>query len=408
MSNSLPADVVLFVLDHLDFDLNWSAYHANEMEGYHGWPAFHLLSLHACSLVCRLWAALAQPLLFRHVLLRTAGQIQAFVAAIAGSTDRCRRLKEHVRRITISVTSGHCEGGKTLSTVPVTVQKPPEYEVGTSAAGTTDDLVQVLRHCPSRGLHHLAVRVNDLMGFNDSVGHVALDQSALDKLENPPSITCLSVETSSDQPNIAPWQLLRMFAPSIRILALLGGGRIPDYKGPSLQLHLYEFIWMKTRSLGWRSIPPLLTSSRGYLKVINIRGPKVKVTKILDEHCQDLQSIWVSVMPRRSGFPPRDWSRFPQLRQLIMYRIGGLYQLDFPEHMQHLGTVQARPVLGEGDTVGDEELWINLVRHLPSLRVVNVSPATKNFIEGEMMSRGIEVRTAYWVGYCFGGCWCAY
>jgi hypothetical protein len=407
MSISLPADIVLFVLDRLDFGLKWSHNHSSKMEGYYGSPAFHLPTLHACSLVCRLWAALAQPLLFRHALLRTGDQTQAFVAAIAGSTDRGRRLKESVRRITIYVTSGHWTIGKSSLLPSITVQKPSEDGKRVSAAGTTDDLVQLLRHCPSRGLHHLTVVANDLLDFNDDLGYVALDQSALDKLENPPSITCLSVETNSDQPNIAPWQLLRMFTTSIRILALLGDGRIPDYKGPFLQLHLYEFIWMKTRSLGWNSIPPLLTSSRGHLKAINIRGPKVNVREIIDEHCQDLQSICVSDMGRWSGFPPQDWTRFPQLRQLVMHRIilcdnGRPFPLDLPGCVQHLGTVVGRSDAGEGDTLHEEELWIQFVRHFPNLRVVNIPPAMRNVGEGEMAKRAVETRTKYWVG-CFLG-----
>jgi hypothetical protein len=407
MSDSLPVDIVLFVLEHLDFELNFSCGYTSEMDGYHGVPTFHLPTLHACSLVCRLWAELAQPLLFRHALLHTRKQVQFFLAAIAGNTERCTRLKESIRRITIHVTSGHWAVGTTSSTIPVTVERPSEYKKGVPTAGTTDDLVRMLRCCPRRGLHHLTVVADDLMDFSGDSSYVALDQNALNKLESPPPITCLSVKTRSDQPNIAPWQLLRMFAPSVRILALLGSGRIPDYEGPSLELQLYEFIWMKTRSLGSNCITPLLGTSRGYLKALTIRGPKVDVGTILDEHCQHLQSICVYVMGYRSGFPPSDWTRFTQLRQLIMDNIVGdeddrRYQLDLPECMQHLGKFLSGFDIGENDSLREGELWSNLVRRLPNLRVVNVPPETRNFIEDEMMQRGIEIRTEHWVGGLLG------
>jgi hypothetical protein len=313
------------------------------------------------------------------------------------------RLKGFIQRITIHVASGHWAVGTTSSMIPITTQKPAEYEEGASDAGTTDDLVRVLSCCPSRGLRHLTVVVDDLMEFSGNSEYVALDQAALNKLENPPSITCLSVKTESDQPNIAPWQLLRMFVPSVRILALLGSGRIPDYVGPSLELQLYEFIWMKTRSLGWDCISPLLRSSCGHLKALTIRGPKVDVDTILDEHCLHLQSICVYVMGYGSGFPPSDWMRFPQLRQLIMVKISGdddhrQHRLDLPGCIQHFGASQSGFNVGENDGLREEELWIDLVRRLPSLRVVSVPPEMKNLIEGEMTRRGIEIRTAYWVG----------
>ncbi|EIN11208.1 hypothetical protein PUNSTDRAFT_42543 [Punctularia strigosozonata HHB-11173 SS5] len=399
MAAALSApEILLMVLEHLDFHPLPSITVANRMHGYTGWPVFDVGAVRAFSEVCRSWAALAQPLLFRHAVLRKRRHVLSSLAAIIhGSKTRGRLLRDAVYRITLSVGPDEEDAHA--------IQRRPSSSDGLFLGENLDqppnthDLVNLLRSCPDRGLQLLCV--NSVRGkLNGRQPHseeahldtLGLDERALRALKAPPSVTCLSVSTCSDKPDRTPWQLLSLLAPTIKILALTGTGHIPEYNGPALtQLRLNEFIWMKERAEGWSTIPYILSSSIGHLRSIEAEGTHIHPADVLQQHRMHLESVRITQM-RSVSSPQQAWLSYPRLKELILdtsdYHAprGEGQTLLASETMQHLA----------GRISDDLELWHAVMERLPNLRTVTVGwKDDVRGLEAECAAQSIEVRSGF-------------
>ncbi|EIN12740.1 hypothetical protein PUNSTDRAFT_42253 [Punctularia strigosozonata HHB-11173 SS5] len=396
----LPTDVLLMVLERLDFKLSPSPTLMNDMHAHNSHSALDSHSLRAFSEVCKLWASLAQPLLFRHVVLHRARQVYRFLAATKSSTKRGRQLRAAVCRITIylgSETSFRAElYGMGYLQQKYLTERPNSREFS-----------KLLRSWPPSSLYQLCVLsvkgkpgspLSTIEAQRDTFG---LDKNEMKRIKKALSVTCLTLHSCSEKPDLTPWELLPLFAPTVRSLALIGTGRLPDYNGPALsELRLTEFIWTKPDPGGWNFVPRLLSNSIGHLKSLEIHGRKVHVGEVVRQHRTDLESLRLSRLSA-SKFPAQIWSEFPRLKELILEKVSdysasgqGRSLLSLPTTLQHLAVDGLQGFEESKENLG---VFLAVVRRLPNLRAVTVTEKDARIIAVECTRRGIEVRTAYWL-----------
>ncbi|KAI0702292.1 hypothetical protein BC835DRAFT_1411117 [Cytidiella melzeri] len=326
MHGALPVELVEAVLQELFYDDLCR-------------PDYTTLS--ACSNVCSLWRDPAQKLLFHQLNLpgrHREEHLAAFRAAVYGSSERCKLLASHVRRVHIVLGSG-----------------------GDAEANEASDLVELLSNCHQVYEVTLVVsKLHELDACTMEALHDAHRQSY------PTPVRALGLLSCGVMSPI-PYQLLSVWS-AIQYLRVGTEIAAPPPRTPS-KVRLYELVlWRLPRPpiIAW-----LLSSSQETLRVLGlISAPTDHYDHVLQAHYEHLQSLRFFQYTQRSGGLAR---RFTNLREFVVTHLSGFLPLGrLPQSLEHLSF----RYLSEAMTGIVLESIIVAVDKLPKLRLISCDAAT--------------------------------
>ncbi|KAF8527533.1 hypothetical protein BU17DRAFT_39845 [Hysterangium stoloniferum] len=299
-------------------------------------------SLMSCCLVCRSWATIAQPLLFRSTILSPKSDIPGL---------NNPRFLAHIR----------------------------ELEIKIDPFGISPELFAHLVVGCGR-LYHLKLAASSI---------ISLDQSVLDILLNIPQIKALTLSETNVE-SIVLYQLLR-FTPSVRHLSLLSKvNATPPDTPPGFQL--YELAVRQTphpRVFIW-----LLSMSHTTLRILEMRdwwdGPTMN--SIIRNHGAYLRSFRFLCY---NGLVADFIRGTHNLEEIIFMAAIPRFMNDLPRTIEHFGIRNPpHPCLSTLDS------FIAAIPSLPNLRIVTCNKYTTSDPQyakliSVCMELGVELQVDY-------------
>ena len=311
-------------------------------------------SLLHCSTVCRLWAGPAQRLLFRSLVLTTAGHAEAFCLAISRNHLKTAGLFSNVRILTLMV------------------------DVRWRKAGVSPNLfAQLVTKCVC--LYELSISAPSVH---------ALDQETLDTLSDIPPIKSLNILKAGVQ-SILLYQLL-LLAPSVRHLHLTPElhATPPDEPARFRLFELSTFRAPHPDVLTW-----LLGASHDSLRILEMWDMCNNDTMraLMQRHGHHLLSLRI----KRANYLAAEMiQNCPNLKELMTWYFHVVTgHWDIPSTVEHL--LFLNPPHPNTYTLGP---ILYAVRQLPNLRLVTCDENTTEHADFQNLRSlceefGVELRS---------------